>query len=261
MQLGVLNLGILGLAGLAGYLLSGRTLKPIEEMLDEQKRFVSDASHELRTPLTAMRTETEVALLCNKLDPADAKEVLESNLEEIGKLQLLADNLLTLGKYEAATYKLNVANVDLAEVFEDALERVRPMAQARNIELESSINSSIVLHADKEPLTRMFVIFLDNAIKYGLENSKVIMSAHTLKNKAVISIQDFGIGIFADDLPHIFNRFYRVDTARTKTGATGYGLGLSIAKDIIDLHHGNVAVTSTPDEGTTFTVTLPHVFS
>lgn len=252
----ILNIGIFILAGATGYFLSGRTLRPIEEMVNDQKRFVADASHELRTPLTAMRTEIEVALRDKGLDAASAKDVLQSNLEEIGKLQLFSDHLLTLGRYQSAANNREFTEVKLIDVVEKAYQEVQPLAEAKNTEIQSDIDD-IAIKADKESLTKLFVIFLDNAIKYSNENGKVFINAKALKNEAIINIQDFGIGIRASDIPYIFNRFYRADASRSKTNVSGYGLGLSIAKSIIDIHNGKVNVESTPDQGTTFTITLP----
>jgi len=256
LQLVVFNLGIFALAGTAGYFLAGRTLKPIEEMVDEQKRFVADASHELRTPLTAMRTEVEVALRDKSLDAASAKEALESSLEEIGKLQLLSDNLLMLDRYQNSTNGRNFTTISLTDAIEEARQSVLPLAREKSIEIQSEVEN-ISLEADKESIAELLIIFLDNAIKYSNENGKVIVQATTANNKAVIAIKDFGIGIRASEIPHIFSRFYRADASRSKTEVRGYGLGLSIAKSIIDMHNGKIDVESIPNQGTTFTVILP----
>jgi signal transduction histidine kinase len=251
------NLGIFVLAGAAGYFLAGRTLRPIETMVDEQKRFVADASHELRTPLTAMRTEVEVALRDKEFDTTYAKEVLESNLEEIGKLQQLSDYLLTLGRFQNANKNRNFTEISLIDVVNEAYQDIEPLARAGHIEIQSDIGD-VALEAEKESLAKLLIIFLDNAIKYSPSNGKIILRAQAIKNKVVITVQDFGAGIRAGDLPYIFNRFYRADASRTKAKVDGYGLGLSIAKSIIDTHNGKVNVESTPNEGTTFTIILPR---
>lgn len=256
LQLISFNAAIFLLAGMAGYFLAGRTLKPIESMVDEQKRFVADASHELRTPLTAMRTEVEVALREKDFDETYARNVFNSNLEEIGKLQLLSDSLLMLGRYQNVTGGNNFTEVNVSDVVKEARCNVKTLAIHKNIEIEGTIDD-IILEADRESLVKLFTILLDNAIKYSASNKKIIVRAHSAKNKVAISVQDFGSGIRASDLPYIFNRFYRADASRTKTNVEGYGLGLSIAKTIIDMHNGNVDVESLPETGTTFTVTLP----
>ncbi|MCL6558200.1 MAG: HAMP domain-containing histidine kinase, partial [Firmicutes bacterium] len=256
LQLVFINLGLLTLSGFAGYFLAGRTLKPIEEMLNEQKRFTADASHELRTPLTAMKTEIEVALRDPSFDIGQAKDLLQSNLEEIEKLQRLSDNLLTLSQYEKDRDSRNFEEVALVDVFSEAVKKIQPLAEAKGIQILSELQN-ISLEADKTGLVQLFTIFLDNAVKYSPENAKVNVGATARKNKAVITVQDSGIGIRAGELPYIFNRFYRADASRTKSQVQGYGLGLAIAKAIIDSHGGKVEVKSAPGKGTTFTVFLP----
>jgi len=237
--------------------LAGRTLKPIENMVDEQKRFVSDASHELRTPLTAMRTEVEVALRDKDFDTPYARDVLTSNLEEIDKLQQLSDSLLILGRYQNTASKSNFAEVSLSNVVEEARQNVKTLANHKDIEIQGTIDD-ISVEADSDSLAKLLTILLDNAIKYSHQNGKIIVRAYPVKNKVAVSVQDFGAGIRAGDLPYIFKRFYRAEASRTKTKVEGYGLGLSIAKTIVDMHNGTIDVESIPDKGTTFTVTLPR---
>ncbi|RJX18297.1 MAG: sensor histidine kinase [Ammonifex sp.] len=257
LQLVFINLGLLTLSGFAGYFLAGRTLKPIEEMLNEQKRFTADASHELRTPLTAMKTEIEVALRDQSFDKDQAKDLLQSNLEEIDRLQFLSDHLLALSRYQKDRDSRDFEEVSLAEAFAEAAVKIQPLAEAKSIQILSDVQD-ISLEADKDGLVKLFTIFLDNAVKYSPENSKVNVAAAVRKNKVVITVQDSGIGIRAGELPYIFNRFYRADASRTKNQVHGYGLGLSIAKSIIDKHNGKVEVSSTPEKGTTFTIFLPQ---
>jgi signal transduction histidine kinase len=256
LQLVFINLGLLTLSGFAAYFLAGRTLKPIEEMLHEQERFVADASHELRTPLTAMKTEIEVALRDPRFDQGQARELMQSTLQEIDKLKLLSDHLLTLSRYEKGLHSRDFEEVSLREAFTEAVEKIRPLADEKRIQIISDLED-ISLEADKTALTMLLGIFLDNAIKYSPENTVVHVGATARKNKALITVQDFGIGIRASELPYIFNRFYRADASRTRGRVEGYGLGLAIAKTIIDRHRGRVDVKSTPGKGTTFTITLP----
>ncbi|MHB0975648.1 MAG: sensor histidine kinase [Candidatus Aquicultorales bacterium] len=256
LQLVVINVGILMLSGAAGYILAGRTLRPIEEMVEDQRRFVADASHELRTPLTAMRTETEVALRDENLSTDDARNVLESGLEEIAKLQSLSDYLLTLGHLEKLDAQAPFARVNLAQVLEEAARRVEILAKEKDIAIDVRSDGAVI-EGLKDHLVQLTVILLDNAIKYSPSGSSVAVGTRTLKSRVVLTVEDKGAGIRAGDLPYIFNRFYRADTSRTKDGAHGYGLGLSIAKSIIDLHDGKVTVDSAPGKGTTFTISLP----
>jgi len=249
----LINLAVLILAGGAAYFLSGQTLKPIEEMVNEQRRFVADASHELRTPLTTMKTETEVALR-NKSLQAESKELLASNLDEIDRLTYLSDKLLRLSRYEQNGVKIE--KISLQEVLTEVVKKAAKTAKMKQIKINENL-SEVSLQGDKDALIEAFGTILDNAIKYSPQGSEVNVSLNSQNQKAVIKIQDFGIGIKAVDFPLIFNRFYRADTARTKEKIDGFGLGLSIAKKVIDKHNGKIEVESSTNKGTTFTVFLP----
>ncbi|KKS96437.1 MAG: two-component sensor histidine kinase [Candidatus Gottesmanbacteria bacterium GW2011_GWA2_43_14] len=247
-----INSGILIISGGAGFFLAGRTLKPIEDMVNEQNRFIADASHEFRTPLTSLKSQTEVSLRDKKLTLSQAKEMLASNLEEADNLQAISDRLLELAQIEKPNYFVFKA-VDIKSAVNSALSKVRPLAKQKSITVASQIKSRI-MEGDGKSLTEMLVIFLDNAIKYSRENTSVNLTGKISGQSQVLVISDQGSGISKEDLPHIFERFYRGDKSRS---ASGYGLGLSIAKKIIDAHHGTVEVASKKNQGTTFTVRLP----
>jgi two-component system sensor histidine kinase CiaH len=247
---------ILVLSGIAGYFLAGKTLQPIEHALEEQKRFVADASHELRTPLTALKASTEVALRDKKLSKKEAKQALESNLEDIDSLQILADNLLSLAQYEKGNHDFVFEQVNLGEVIANGYKKLEPLASKKDISVK--INASkIILEANRESLEKMMLIFLDNAVKYTPDKGKVSVILRHDNRHAFIEFRDSGIGIDQKDINQIFNRFYRVDQSRSKTKVAGFGLGLSMAKKIVDLHNGNIEVSSTAGQGTVFTVKLP----
>ncbi len=248
------NILIFVLAGGAGYFLAGRTLRPIKEMVDEQNRFVSDSSHELRTPLTSLRSEIEVALRNKRLGLTDAKEVLKSNLEEVMSLQTLSDRLLELAQNGESLNQVSMQKVSLSNVVQDAIKKVSASAKAKQIKIENSAQDSKVLGIP-DRLTEVFVILLDNAIKYSKVKGKVEIESKKTDGKIEVSLTDYGAGISKEDLPHIFDRFYRSDKSRTEKG---FGLGLSIAKKIIEGHGGEITVESKPDKKTTFTVSLPH---
>jgi two-component system sensor histidine kinase CiaH len=253
--LGVLNVLILLVSGGAGYFLAGRTLRPISEMVDELGRFVSDASHELRTPLTSLRSEIEVNLANRKLTLTDAKKVIESNLEEVVKLQTLSDNLLELTQYEKEQSYLKFASFSLTDVIEETAKMVQGIAKKRDVVITATV-VPIIMGGSKAHIRELFTILLDNAIKYSSRNSEVSLSGRIVGNYAVIDVTDQGIGIDKEDLPRIFDRFYRADPSRSKV-TDGLGLGLSIAKKIVDMHKGTISVKSKPNTGTTFTVHLP----
>lgn len=253
-----INLGILGASSLAGYFLAGRTLRPIKEMVDEQNRFITDASHELRTPLTSLRTATEVYLRDKNHTLEESDTLHKSNLEEINNLQTLSDNLIKLTQYQKSSGNMVFADVSLANIAEEAVKKVANLAKFKKITLLNNIKD-IKIQADRQSLSEMFVIFLDNAIKYSHKNTKVTLSSYKQDHFVVIEIKDEGVGIDKKDIPHLFDRFYRVDKSRTKTDVAGYGLGLSIAKQIVDKHHGFIKVESEAGKGTKFKLYLSLV--
>lgn len=250
----LINLGILGISGFAGYFLARRTLRPIKEMVDEQNQFIADASHELRTPLTALRTTIEVNLRDKKLNLKKAKGVLKNNLEEVVGMQNLSEDLLILAKSEQQNKDLNRQKISLNTVVFEAIDKVAVLAGQKKIKITQDI-SEFIFEGDEDKLVRVLVILLDNAIKYSKEGKTVNVLAKPIDHKVKIMVKDQGLGIPAADLPFIFNRFYRIDKSRSQI--EGYGLGLSIAKNIIELHRGAIGVESKEGKGTTFTVVLP----
>lgn len=250
------NGGIFLLSAFLGYFLAGRLLHPVEEMVDEQKRFIADASHEIRTPLTSMKTEIEVALRDKKMVLKDAKKLLESNLEEVNKLQEFSNYLLTLSRYQNTSLKLPMENVYVSEFLENAIQKLASITKKKKIIIQKDI-SNAEIEGNLLSLSELFSILLDNAIKYSQEGGKIILKSIVNRNHVIIQLKDKGIGIKASDIPYIFNRFYRADTSRAKTQIDGYGLGLSIAKSIVEIHNGKISVESIPNEGSTFTVILP----
>ena len=246
------NLIILILSSIGSYFLAKRTLKPIEEAMDTQNRFTADASHELRTPLAAMRAEIEVSLRDKKINFNDSKRLLKSNLEEVEKLENLSNALLKLSHLQE-DIKRDFANVSLKETMLEAFEKVEKLADKKNIEFKVKL-SDVLVKADKHSLIELFVILLDNAIKYSPGDSKININLEKEASHVVVTIKDEGIGIKAMDLPHIFDRFFRADSSRSKEKVDGYGLGLSIAKQIVELHGGRISVESTPGKGSEFRV-------
>lgn len=250
----LVDLGILAASALAGYFLAGRTLRPIEQMLEEQKRFTADASHELRTPLAALRTSIEVSLRDKNLNLKQAKAILQDNLEEVENLQALSDNLLVLTRAQDGRNGFNLQKVSLQKVVDEAIGKINVLARQNQIEVVSRVEE-YVFDADEEKVVRLIVVLLDNALKYSGSGKKVYLLAKPLERKIKIEVKDDGLGIAEEDLPHIFDRFYRADKSRSKI--LGYGLGLPIAKKIAQLHKGVISVESKLGKGSVFTVLLP----
>ena len=255
MRLVLINVGILLFSSLAAYFLSGKTLAPIEEMLEDQKRFVADASHELRTPLTAMKTEIEVGLRDKKVDLTTAKNLLKSNLEEVDKMQFLSNYLLALSRYQNHDVHTEFKKVSVKEMINKALKNVAHLARNKKIKFNTKIDAENI-HGDLMSLAQLFTIIIDNAVKYSHEVGVINIRAWQENHLVCIEIEDHGMGIKASEIPYIFNRFYRADSSRSKTKIDGFGLGLSIAKSIVDLHHGKIEVKSRAGKGTTAIISL-----
>lgn len=253
-ELAFFNLAILVIAGTGSYFLARKTLRPIEKSVEAQRQFTADASHELRTPLTAMKTEIEVAMRNPAFNSENAKTLLRSNLEEIDALTNLSDSLLRLARYEESN-GLSFSSVALSSVLAEAHGRVKAHAEKKRIPIEIRPSNDTVL-GDQQALVELFVILLDNAIKYSAEENSVSAWAERAGHSVRIYVRDHGQGIRAVDMPRIFDRFYRADQSRSKQHVHGYGLGLAIAKAIVTRHHGQIDVKSVPAEGTTFAVTL-----
>ncbi len=249
------NILILILSSIVSYFWARKTMKPIEEAMAAQNRFTADASHELRTPLTAMKTEIEVNLRDKKLDLELAKKLLSSNLEEIAKLESLSNALLKLARYEE-DIKTQFGRVSLEEVIVEAYEKIEKIAEQKQVKFNNNLQD-IHIFGDHQSLVELFVIFMDNAIKYSPKGASVNIDITKENNFAIIRIKDQGMGIKSSDLPYIFNRFYRADVSRSKEKIQGYGLGLSIAKQIIALHNGTISVFSKPGKGTEFRIKIP----
>lgn len=248
------NIGVLLVGGAASFYMARRTLEPIEQALEAQTRFTADASHELRTPLTAMQAEIEVALRDKTLNIVEAREQLESNLEEVNKLQELSNNLLMLANQDTTSFAPQP--VEVHDMLKDALSRTAKAAKERAVIIDNQSKPLRVL-GSKDGLAQLATILLDNAIKYSPNNSTITITTATKGGNALIAFADQGQGIKPDDLPHIFDRLFRADQSRNKEKVSGFGLGLSIAKKIVELHKGAIDVTSKVGKGSTFTIRVP----
>lgn len=245
---------IVGVGAYASYLFARRTLKPIEEAHDAQTRFTADASHELRTPLAIMQTEIEVALRGKKLTEAEARDILNSNLEEVARLRQLSDQLLGLTRADNTAIKLE--KVNLSKLVAD---QAKLLSKRHGKKIDVTADKGVVAQADKILITQVLGIIVENAFTYsGLDDPKVQLKVSKSDDHAQVSITNQGKTISKLDQDRLFDRFYRGPDA-TKANPKGHGLGLSLAKDIIDRHQGELTVTSSKSKGTTFSLILPAV--
>ena len=225
--------------------------------LDEARnQFVSNASHELKTPLTTIKILVESMLYQDDMDPELQREFLGDIDREIDRLSSVVGDLLTLVHIDSHKLKLRRERMLLSETVRESVRRLTPLAKKRGQELETSIADDCEMFADPGKLAQVCYNIIENAIKYTPDGGKVSVSLRREGRDAVLEIADTGVGIPQEDLPHVFDRFYRVDKARSRdTGGTG--LGLSIVQQIVRLHAGSVTVQSDPGKGTTFIVQLP----
>ncbi len=230
-------------------------IRRLHDSFAQIKQFSGDASHELRTPLTIMRGEMELALRTNK-SPEEYRQVLASALEEILRLTSIIDNLLLLAKSDQGLYDANFSEVDLSSLVTELYDDSEVLAEPKNIRVELKKQGSITIVGDNVRLRQLFLNLIDNAIKYTPEGGSVTLSVEQKNGMALFSVQDTGLGIPQEDIERVFDRFYRVDKARSRE-LGGAGLGLSIAKWIAELHRGSIKVESAVNKGSTFTVELP----
>ena len=240
----------------------GRLARTFDEMiarLDDafrrQRQFTADASHELRTPLTAIKGQIDVALQRQR-DPAAYRQVLQVVNEEVDRMMRLVGSLLTLTRADAGQIPLAFEAVGLRDVVDAAVEQVRPMASERGIELRLISGPAVTLRADEDLLLQLLLNLLDNAAKYTPAGGQVTVGWNVGAGQVELWVRDTGIGIASDHLPHLFDRFYRVDKTRSRA-AGGAGLGLAISRWIAEAHGGSVHAESSPGEGSKFTVRLP----
>ncbi len=251
-----INLLVFVIAGGLGYFLAGKTLAPIEKMTNKQKRFISDAAHEMKTPLTAMKTDLEVTLRDKNLNLEDSKQTMNNTIEEIDKLHLLTNRLL---KESQNGYEENITQeLKVNEILMKVLGKLKNMASEKDQTISSDLKPSKI-KGDPTKIEELFTNIIENAIKYNKPGKEVKIISYAKNGQSVTKVFDEGIGISEEDLPNIFEPFYRADKSRTDSTKEGFGLGLSIAKKIVDNHSGEIQVKSKLGKETTVTVYLPTV--
>ena len=232
-----------------------RMLDRIQELFQHQRRFTADAAHELRTPLSII----QVGLDVNLSHPRTAEQYRETLLniqEEVERLTQLTSNLLMLARADSRSLPMNYRHLDLSQLLRTVVDYITAAAQQKGIGIELDIPPGVAVTADEDRLIQVAINLLDNAVKYTPEQGHIHVTLRRHPTTAQFTIADTGSGIAADDLPHIFEPFYRADRSRTRT-AGGLGLGLAIAHEIVQLHGGHISAVSQPGHGAQFTVTLP----
>lgn len=232
-----------------------RMIARIEHSFRHVNRFTADASHELRTPLTVLRGELEA--IAQRADlPTDVRETIGSTLEETERLSKIVESLLAISRLDAGEALMTRERFDLDELAASTAEQMRLLAEDKHIALKCTAIGGIKVDGDKGRLKQVVVNLVDNAIKYTGEGGEVEIKVHRKDGTAVLEVSDTGIGIPSESIPHVFERFYRVDKARSRQMG-GAGLGLSIVKSICTAHDARVRIESTEGKGTCFVVELP----
>jgi signal transduction histidine kinase len=223
--------------------------------LQRVRQFTADASHELRTPVALIRTTAELALR-RKREAEEYRTALEQIQAEAERMTQLTGDLLSLARADSSGLEMSFTDVELTEVARDIVSRMQPVAESKGIRLSASLPSEPVhVRGDEPAIRRLVMIMVDNALKHTPEDGVVTVAASRNGTGAMLSVRDTGEGIPAEALPHIFERFYRADPART--GSSGSGLGLSIAQTIAQLHGTSIEVETAPGRGAQFSLSFP----
>ncbi len=250
------NMAVIGVGSGLCYWFAKKTLEPLEENVKNQERFTADASHELRTPLAVMRSEIEVSLRDKNLTIDEARSILESNLEEIGNLNDMVNQLLHLARSGELGEKTVIIPRELAR---QVVQSFAPKVGDRKLTVTKSASTQKIEVHDSV-VEHVLRILIDNAIKYAGDTAQIVVDARLDRRQLVVQVSDNGPGVAPDAKEKIFERFYRADSSRTKQGiATGHGLGLSIARQLVAKAGGTLNVDSTEGKGATFTLKVPCV--
>jgi signal transduction histidine kinase len=246
---------VVAVTGFASFKLASLAITPIEESYRELKRFTEDASHELKTPLAAIKANIDVALSKNIDETQYYREKLSVINESVDRMVSITESMLYLSKLDSHGIEAKRDKVDINALLDDIRERFADAAQKRNVEVEVTEGESTVLETNKEALDEIVSIIVENAVKFNKQEGHVRIAANATRNDVGISIADTGIGIAREDLPHIFDRFYRGEKSRSReTG--GAGLGLSIAYNLATVIGARIGVESQEGLGSTFTITI-----
>ena len=250
--------GVLALiiASVIGHVMAGRAIIPMKEAYEKQKQFAADASHELRTPLAVVMASADLLLADKSIENPLLREVIEDLKGEVKKMSKLVSDLLMVARSDNNALKMKIQKLNLGDLLEQNIRMMTPLAEKKGIKLEGVELRKVTIQGDEQKIKQLILILVDNAIKYTTDGGRVLVTLESADDEKVIfSVQDSGIGIAPEDQERIFERFYRVDKARSREMG-GNGLGLSIATEILRLHGGKISVESELGVGTKFKVTL-----
>ncbi len=231
------------------------TLARLEESFVRTRRFSVNISHELRTPLTILQGNTEIGLKCAN-EPDEFRDILQSNLDEISRMSNILERLLELSRADEGKLALVIEELELSAFIRELVLEMQPLAAEKKIVLSCAAADRLNVQGDRKRLYQLLAALVDNAIRYTPAGGDVLVTLEGDAGRAKVSVRDSGVGIAMEDLPHIFDRFYRVDEARNRAHG-GSGLGLSLAKSFVLAHGGQIEVESAPGQGSIFTVYLP----
>lgn len=255
--LGGFSLLALCIAALAGHIMSGKAIVPLKDAYEKQRQFAADASHELRTPLSVVMASADLLENDPSITSPFLKQVIGDVRDEVKKMTKLVSDLLTVARSDNQKLTLTREKFDVSEMLLQTIRRMQPLAAKKEITLSGDIAEAVEIRADEQKIKQLLLILVDNAVKYTPEGGQIQVSLEgkTDKGRVRIHVKDSGIGIAEEDQPHVFDRFFRVDKARSRE-LGGNGLGLAIAREIVNLHKGKISVSSKPGEGSIFTVEL-----
>lgn len=260
--LGQLTVGLIALGsfsmvliGSASWWFAGRALRPAQDAWERQQRFIASASHELRTPLTLIRASAEVALRSTSEDNSDQRELLGDVLAESDHMRRLVDDLLILSRLDSGRLALTFSRIDLAPLLSDIQRQVARLGAERGVTVVlEPVNGAV--RGDMDRMRQVLLILLDNALRHTPAGGQITLSAAAQGKQFAITVRDTGCGIAPEHLPHIFDRFYRIDAARGSSEGNA-GLGLAIARGLVEAMGGTIAAESTVEAGTTIRFSLP----
>jgi len=255
----VTDIGIVLIISGLGYFLAGKTLQPIKKSLDEQKRFVSDSAHELRTPLSIMKTGIETMAIEKNQSLKDYQNLNKDLLEEVDRLTNMSSDLLFLAHSDSVKPEKYLDKINISSICSNQIKSIKAYAKSKRIGLNENIERALHIMGNANQVNRLVANLLKNAIDYNKKGGEVLLSLKKYKHSVILSVKDTGIGIALNDQKRIFDRFYKVDKARSIYEG-GSGLGLSIVKEIVDSHKGNIEINSGPGKGTEVIVSF-HSFN